>query len=183
MVSPTFTQGSNGCFPYLLTVTSAATIHTGNGTWKVTFFPEIILIFFKRTIPWYNSITLWYVTQFTIIQGRFYFLMEAEAGAALVYQLQDDMACLHGQTTSPANSANKGCFGQPVSSRWNRPWRCPEGPGVGNTMILALDSWDEHQRNDFHEPRLLNLSIERKALNCSTRDVRFVLSSNIFFFH
>ena len=46
-----------------------------------------------------------------------------------------------------------------------------EGPRVGNTMILALDSWDEHQRNDFHEPMLLNLSIERKALNYSTRDV------------
>ena len=59
----------------------------------------------------------------------------------------------------------------------------PEGPGVGNTVILALDSWDEHQRNDFHEPRLLNLSIERKALNYSTRDVHFVLSGNIFLFH
>ena len=59
----------------------------------------------------------------------------------------------------------------------------PEWPGVGNTEILALDSWDEHQRNDFHEPRLLNLSIERKALNYSTRDVHFVLSGNIFLFH
>ena len=58
-----------------------------------------------------------------------------------------------------------------------------EGPGVGNTMILALDSWDEHQRNDFHETMLLNLSIERKVLSYSTRDVCFVLSGNVFLFH
>ena len=67
------------------------------------FFSEIVLIFLKRTVYGYNSIARWCVTQFTIIQGRFYFLMEAEAGATLVYQLQDDMACLHGQATSPAN--------------------------------------------------------------------------------
>lgn len=117
MVSPTFTQGSNGRFPYLLTVASGATIPTGNGTWLVTFFfSEIVLILLKRTVPGYNSIARWCATQFTIIQGRFDFLTEAEAGAALFYQLQDNLACLRGQTTSPANSANKGCFGQPVSS-------------------------------------------------------------------
>ena len=84
---------------------------------KSHLFSEIVLILLKRTVPGYNSIARWCATQFTIIQGRFYFLTEAEAGAALFYQLQDDLACLRGQTTSPANLANKECFGQPVSSR------------------------------------------------------------------
>ena len=44
--------------------------------------------------------------------------------------------------------------------------------------ILAPDSWGECQRNDFSEPRLLNLPIHWKALNSLTWDIWFSFINN-----
>ena len=49
--------------------------------------------------------------------------------------------------------------------------------------ILAPDSWGAYQRNDFIEPRILNLPIHRKALNSLTWDVWFsLINSNLLKF-
>ena len=42
--------------------------------------------------------------------------------------------------------------------------------------ILAPDSWDAYGRNDFSEPRILDLPIHRKVLNSLTWDIWFSLT-------
>ena len=44
--------------------------------------------------------------------------------------------------------------------------------------ILAPDSWDAYERNDFIGPRLLHLSIHRKALNFLIQETWFSLLNN-----
>ena len=44
--------------------------------------------------------------------------------------------------------------------------------------MLAPDSWDAHARNDFSEPRLSYLPINRKALNSLIWDIWFSLANN-----
>ena len=59
------------------------------------------------------------------------------------------------------------------------PFGEPHGSsGCEKHRILAPDSWDAYQRNNFSEPRLLHLPIYRKALNSFTWDVWFSLISN-----
>ena len=41
----------------------------------------------------------------------------------------------------------------------------PEGIQAGENRILAPESEDVDQRNDFHQPRLLHLLIHKKWLN------------------
>ena len=47
--------------------------------------------------------------------------------------------------------------------------------GCEKHRILAPDSWDAYERNDFSDPRLLHLTIHRKALNSLTWDIWFSL--------
>ena len=44
--------------------------------------------------------------------------------------------------------------------------------------MLAPESWGAYQRNDCRKPRLLHLSIHRKALNFLTWDIWFSLINN-----
>ena len=44
--------------------------------------------------------------------------------------------------------------------------------------ILAPDSWNVYERNDFSEPRLLHLLIHRKALTSLIGDIWFSLINN-----
>lgn len=185
MVSPTFTQGSNGRFPYLLTVASGATIPTGNGTWLVTFF------FFwdssyiaKKNCTWIQQYCLLVCNTVYNYTGEIWFF-DRSRGRSRPFLPASGQPGMPPWTNNLTCQFSKQRMFWPASQQPLKPSLKVhlEGPGVGNTMILALDSWDEHQRNDFHEPMLLNLSIERKALNYSTRDVCFVLSGNIFLFH
>ena len=50
--------------------------------------------------------------------------------------------------------------------------------GCKKHRILAPDSWDAYERNDFSSPRLSHLHIHRKALNSSTWDIWFSLTNN-----
>ena len=87
----------------------------------------------------------------------------------------------------PAISVNEGCCGhQPLqpplmvspegtedgnriptikqSGTTASPQRCTlRGLRMGKHRTLAPESWGAYQRNDFNEPRLLNLPIHRKA--------------------
>ena len=45
--------------------------------------------------------------------------------------------------------------------------------------MLAPESWDAHERNDFRTPRLLYLPIHRKSLNSSTWDILFLFSHSV----
>ena len=47
-----------------------------------------------------------------------------------------------------------------------------------NCRILAQDSWDTYERNDFSKPRLLHLPIQRKVLNSLTWDIWLSLINN-----
>lgn len=57
---------------------------------------------------------------------------------------------------------------------------CLEGNSGWRKMILALDSWDAHSRNNFSESRLLHLLIQRKALKSLTWNVWVLLLAVIF---
>jgi len=50
-----------------------------------------------------------------------------------------------------------------------------EAPDIKKHRMLAPDSWDAYERNDFSEPRLLHLPIHRKALNSLTWVIWFWL--------
>ena len=47
-----------------------------------------------------------------------------------------------------------------------------------NCRMLAQDSWDTYERNDFSKPRLLHLPIQRKVLNSLTWDIWLSLINN-----
>ena len=47
--------------------------------------------------------------------------------------------------------------------------------------ILAPDSWDAYERNDFSEPTILDLPIHTKVLNYLTWDIWFSLINNNYF--
>ena len=51
----------------------------------------------------------------------------------------------------------------------------PEETGCAN-RIPASDSWGAYQRNEFSEPKLLHLSMYRKALNTLMWDIWFSLT-------
>ena len=102
-----------------------------------------------------------------------------------------------------AISVNKGCHSHqqlhppPTVSRWalrelrkeikntchlaairlqplpGKPWG-----NSGCFRILAPESWSAYQRNDFSEPRLLQLPIHRKVPNSLTQDIWFSLINN-----
>ena len=61
---------------------------------------------------------------------------------------------------------------QAAATPYGKHWRTRD---VKNHRILAPDSWDTDERNDFSEPRLLHLSIHRKVLSSLTWDVWFSL--------
>ena len=52
-----------------------------------------------------------------------------------------------------------------------RVWKC---------KLLTPESWDAYERNDFSEPKLLHLPIQRKALNSLTWDIWFAFIINKF---
>ena len=58
--------------------------------------------------------------------------------------------------------------------------RALKGHRMGKNRILALISWGSYQRNDFHEPRLLHLPINRKGLNSLSWDIWFSLINSKF---
>ena len=59
------------------------------------------------------------------------------------------------------------------------PTVSPEERKLGMWKCRTLaDSWRAYQRNDFSEPRLLHLSIHRKALNSLTWVIWFSLINN-----
>ena len=69
-------------------------------------------------------------------------------------------------------------FQPPKATRENNTCQ-PEATGLqplpkvsseGKCRMLAQDSWDACERNDFSEPRLLHLPIHRKVLNSLTWD-------------
>ena len=46
--------------------------------------------------------------------------------------------------------------------------------------ILAPDSWDAYERNDFNNPRLLHLPIHRRTLNSLTWCLVFLINNNLW---
>ena len=68
---------------------------------------------------------------------------------------------------------------QIAATTYSEPWgnsRCEDG-------IVAPDSWDAYQRNDFSELRLLHLPRCREVLNFLTWDIWFPLTnSNLLMF-
>ena len=58
------------------------------------------------------------------------------------------------------------------------PLVSPRELSMWKNRILAPDSWDTYKRNDFSEPRLLHLPIQRKAWNSLTWYICFPLINN-----
>ena len=77
------------------------------------------------------------------------------------------------------NTEGKECLPSSSHQTAATPSGEPQGSsGCEKHRILAPDSWDAYQRNNFSELRLLHLPIYRKALNSFTWDVWFSLISN-----
>ena len=64
------------------------------------------------------------------------------------------------------------------------PYGKPPGSrGCEKHSILAQDSWQANERNDFRDPRLSHLSIHRKTQNSLTWDIWFsLINNNLFMF-
>ena len=84
----------------------------------------------------------------------------------------------HSRWKQVAHHQAVSCCSQPPPP-WCTLWRLR----MRTHRVLAPDSWGAYQRNDFHEPRLLHLSIHRKVLYPSTWDIWFsLINSNLLMF-
>ena len=70
--------------------------------------------------------------------------------------------------------------GKPSAAAAPPPWCILMRLRMREHRTLAPDSWGADQRDDFSEPRLLHLSLGRKALNSLTWDIQFsLINSNL----
>ena len=65
-------------------------------------------------------------------------------------------------------------LGDLAATRHSLPWAL-RNSGCEKHRILDPDSWDAYERNDFNEPRLSPLPLDRKALNSLTWAIWFSL--------